>query len=451
MSQSDPIAAAVAPVVNDLVHRVPPSPTWFAINRKADVVDEADISIYDAIGAYGITADHFVNALRNITAKRINVRLNTPGGEIFDGTAIYNALRAHPAHVTVHVDGVAASAGSFIAMSGDDVRMADNAYMMIHNARGGVMGEASDMRRYADLLEKCNDNIASMYEKKTGKDRAHWRGLMDAETWFTAEEAKAEGLVDTVYTSTKKAGTVRAGFDFTIYNKLPDPVRRMWGINEPTKPAAESPLSSEADAVPTKETTAMADTSTANTASVSAAVVAPTPQTNAPDTNSLDGLRQITAQQYVERGVANGRVLERQAQHELMRSIVAVCPGKPELAINAFLTGQSPESVKLAFDAAQTAEQNANAQLQAERLNHAREMALAVAGGHFGVGASIANQKDDGIVFAPDTPPEVQAKMEWDANHGNCRAQCTESQWMASRVPTLRGAVRAYKGPGTSR
>jgi ATP-dependent protease ClpP protease subunit len=125
---------------------------WYAINNKAED-DAAEISIYDAIGSFGVTAAQFVGDLKQIKAKTINVRLNTPGGSLFDGTAIYNALRSHPARVVVHVDGVAASAGSFVAMSGDEVRMADNAYLMIHNARGGVMGESEDMRRYADTLD----------------------------------------------------------------------------------------------------------------------------------------------------------------------------------------------------------------------------------------------------------------------------------------------------------
>jgi ATP-dependent protease ClpP protease subunit len=158
MPTPEAIATAVAP-------RSRRSARWYAINRKENT-DEAEISIYDEIGAYGVNAEDFVRDLKAITASRINLRLNTPGGEVFDATAIYNALIEHPARIDVHIDGVAASAGSYIAMSGDEIRMADNAYMMIHNAQGGVVGEAEDMRKYAEVLDKMNDNIAGMYDRK---------------------------------------------------------------------------------------------------------------------------------------------------------------------------------------------------------------------------------------------------------------------------------------------
>src|SRR5690349_3999363 len=95
---------------------------WYAITAKA-TNDSAEVSIYDAVGGYGVTADQFVRDLKAIDAKTINLRLNTPGGGVFDGTAIYNALRAHPANVVVHIDGLAASVGSVIAMAGDEIRI----------------------------------------------------------------------------------------------------------------------------------------------------------------------------------------------------------------------------------------------------------------------------------------------------------------------------------------
>src|ERR1041385_5076746 len=116
--------------------------TWYAIKKNDAAPAEAEVSIYDEIGAWGVTAKQFVDELKAIKAQTIHLRLNTPGGSVFDGTAIHNALKEHPARIVAHIDGMAPSAGSFIAMSGDEVRMADNAYMMIHNARGGVMGEA---------------------------------------------------------------------------------------------------------------------------------------------------------------------------------------------------------------------------------------------------------------------------------------------------------------------
>jgi hypothetical protein len=166
----------------------------------------------------------------------------------------------------------------------------------------------------------------------------------------------------------------------------------------------------------------------------------------APDTNTVDGLRQITAQEYIKRGEQTGRFLEKQAQQELMRSIVAACPGKPEIAITAFLTGQSADSVKLAFEAAQSAEQAANTRIAAMELEHERKLALSVAGGYPGGVAMGVDNKDDGeILFAPDTPPDVQAKMEWDSNHKNCRhTGATEAQYLAMRKRQIAGVVRTF-------
>lgn len=451
---SEAIAAAVAPVAATFntatTVTVDAGPTWYAIHAKKDS-DEADVRIYDAIGAWGITADAFVRDLARVSAKTINLRLNTPGGEVFAATAIHNALVEHPARVVVHVDGVAASAGSFIAMAGDEVRVADNAYVMIHNARGGVMGEAEDMRRYADLLEKMNHTIAGMYERKSGKSREHWRGLMDAETWFTAEEAKAEGLADTVYAAEKRPARATASFDFKIYNKIPDPVREMWGLTPPA-PVAASPNVQPPEVSPSvgepvpansaKEPNTMSEP----IAAPATATVAVAPVSPAPDINTVAGLEKITAQNHFDRGVAQGRLAERVAQQDLMRNLMAAAPGKVDIAVNAFLTGQSPESVKLAFNAAQGVEQAMNAQIAALQLENARQLALASAGGYVGGVPTGVSKDDDQMAFAPGTPPETQAKMEWDGNYNNCRnSGATEKQFTLARVAQLKGNVAVLK------
>jgi hypothetical protein len=305
------------------------------------------------------------------------------------------------------------------------------------------------MRRYADLLEKMNNTIAGMYERKTGKARPHWRGLMDAETWFTAEEAKAEGLADTVYAAEKKQQNARASFDFTIYNKIPDPVREYWGLT-PAKPAAplvgaaipaQAPTS--VPAIPEIKENTMSEViaSPAPTAPVAVAPVSP-----APDLNTVDGLRQITHQQIEQRGIAQGRLLERQAQQDLMRNLMASAPGKLDIVINGFLTGQTPESVALAFNAAKTVEQAFNTQIHAMQLENARQVALATAGGYPGGVGTGVTKDDEGMTFAPDTPPETQAKMEWDGNFQNCRnSGATEKQYTLARVQALNGNVRAFK------
>jgi ATP-dependent Clp endopeptidase proteolytic subunit ClpP len=202
--------------------------SWYAVNAKAGDA-EAEVMIYDAIGAWGITADKLVRDIKAIDASRINVRLNTPGGEVFDGTAIHNALKSHPARVIVHIDGLAASAGSFIALAGDEIRMASNAYVMVHEAAGGVFGRSSEMRTYAEMLDKINGNLARMYADRSGKPDADWRDMMAAETWFTADEAKEAGLVDTVTDGDKPssaaAATTKAVAYVRDFDRVPEALR----------------------------------------------------------------------------------------------------------------------------------------------------------------------------------------------------------------------------------
>nr|WP_179419657.1 head maturation protease, ClpP-related [Streptomyces sp. TLI_235] len=158
--------------------------------------------MYDEIGGYwGISAADFVSELSQVNASAIDVHINSPGGEIFDGIAIANALAQHPATVTSYVDSLAASIASVIALAGDRVVMAPRSQLMIHDGSGYCMGNAADMRGMAELLDRQSDNIASVYAEKAGGDVADWRALMTEETWYTAEEAVAAGLADEVSSS----------------------------------------------------------------------------------------------------------------------------------------------------------------------------------------------------------------------------------------------------------
>lgn len=170
--------------------------TWYEIKNVS--TELADISIYDEIGFWGVTAADFVKELGSIQASALNIRINSPGGDVFDGIAILNALRSHPANKTVIVDGLAASAASFIAMAGDTVQMSPQSMMMIHDASGLCMGNAGDMRQLADLLDKTTENIAAVYAQRTGKPTDHWREQMAAETWYTDQEAVDAGLADSI-------------------------------------------------------------------------------------------------------------------------------------------------------------------------------------------------------------------------------------------------------------
>lgn len=173
---------------------------WYRISNYAGAGNQtAEIAIYDEIGFWGITAGDFLNDLAQVTAPNITVRLNSPGGEIFDGVAIANSLAAHPATVTVQVDSLAASIASVIAVAGGDrVVMMPHSQMMIHDGSGLAIGNAADMQQMADLLDRQSDNIAAVYAAKAGGDAADWRAVMQAETWYTAEEAVAAGLADEV-------------------------------------------------------------------------------------------------------------------------------------------------------------------------------------------------------------------------------------------------------------
>ncbi|KKK61287.1 hypothetical protein LCGC14_3015850, partial [marine sediment metagenome] len=174
--------------------------TWYQIrNEKGS--KKAEILIYEQIGKSwfddsGIEAKKFVQDLRKLDVKVIDLRINSPGGNLFDGNAIYNALRSHSATINVFIDGVAASIASVIAMSGNTIEMPENAMMMIHDPQGMVMGTAADMMKVADVLDKMKVGIVAAYRDKTEMDDADIAELMTDETWMTAEEAVKWGFAD---------------------------------------------------------------------------------------------------------------------------------------------------------------------------------------------------------------------------------------------------------------
>lgn len=166
----------------------------YTINNAAD--GEAVIRIYDEVWFLGVNAEDFVRDLQDITADRIRVEINSPGGDVFDGIAIYNALRTHPAHITTRVDGIAASIASVIAQAGDHRIMLGASQMMIHNAWGVTIGDAQEHGDMQALLEQQDDIIAGIYASRSGGDRDHFRSLMNAETWLSDQKAVDEGLAD---------------------------------------------------------------------------------------------------------------------------------------------------------------------------------------------------------------------------------------------------------------
>lgn len=170
---------------------------WYRI-RNAVGGGPAEVLIYDEIGWFGVSADDFVRDLQRLDVGEMTVRLNSPGGGVFDGIAIHNALRQHRAQVTVHVDSLAASIASVIAMAGDRLIMQPHSQLMIHDASGLCIGNGTEMRALADLLDKQSDNIAAVYAERAGGTVAEWRERMRDETWYLAEEAVEAGLADEV-------------------------------------------------------------------------------------------------------------------------------------------------------------------------------------------------------------------------------------------------------------
>lgn len=184
---------------------------WAESPVAASEEKDNSISIYDVIGedwwsGGGFTAKRMAGALRAIGKRDVVVNINSPGGDMFEGIAIYNILRGHEAHVTVNVMGMAASAASVIAMAGDEIRMGLGSFMMVHNAWGAVIGNRHDMREAANLFDGFDSALADIYEARTGGKRADIEKLMDAETFMGPSEAVKNGFADAIADDIKAPG-----------------------------------------------------------------------------------------------------------------------------------------------------------------------------------------------------------------------------------------------------
>lgn len=181
---------------------------------------ESDIYLYDEIGYWGIQAEEFVKELVAMDYAEINLHINSPGGNVFEGNAIYNALQMHPSKIITHVEGVAASMASVIALAGDEVRIAEGAYFMIHDPWSMVVGSAEDFRKEASVLDKIGDTLINAYEKKMNVDRDEIKQMMADESWFNADEAIENGLADMLTGESSQA----AKFDMSVYNNVPNEI-----------------------------------------------------------------------------------------------------------------------------------------------------------------------------------------------------------------------------------
>lgn len=170
--------------------------SWYAVRALAE---GAEISIYDEIGAFGVSAKGFVEALAAIPdGAALTLRINSPGGSVFDAVAIHNALRRRAGPVAVWIDGVAASAASYVAMAGDEVVMPRNTFLMIHDPVGVAAGAAEEMRAMAEALDRIRASLLQGYVAKSGRPETEIAALMAKESWLDAEEAVALGLADRI-------------------------------------------------------------------------------------------------------------------------------------------------------------------------------------------------------------------------------------------------------------
>lgn len=180
---------------------------WF---RMAATPSETVVHVYDVIGGWdGVDALDFVRELNDVDSKTITLHINSPGGDVFDAISMHAALVNHPAKVNVRVDGVAASAASFLAMSGDTVGMEKPSRMMIHDASGLTIGDQAAHLEMAELLGQISDTIAEMYADRSGGKAAEFRTAMRTETWYTAQQAVTAGLADEVLNDSAPAPEAR--------------------------------------------------------------------------------------------------------------------------------------------------------------------------------------------------------------------------------------------------
>lgn len=187
-----------------------------------DLGDTATVYVYDVIGAFGVEAADAVKAIAAIQKANIHVRINSPGGDVFDARAIKTALEQHPAKVTAYIDGVAASAASFLMLAAENIQIAAGAFVMIHNPWGFAMGDAREMRATAQLLDQVAEAIRNDYSARTGLDSAAVAKMMDDETWLEASDAVAQGFADSVMEKPAKArATTKGAFDFSAYARAP--------------------------------------------------------------------------------------------------------------------------------------------------------------------------------------------------------------------------------------
>jgi ATP-dependent Clp protease protease subunit len=215
-----------APTMNVVPMKPKPAalPNGYKMTNRAG---RGEIYLYGAIGMSwfgdGVTAKQFAKDLKELgNVSAIDLRINSEGGSVPEAEAIYTHLVEHKAKVTAHIDGMAASAASFIAMAGEEILISESGFVMIHDARMMTYGTAEDFKRAADLLDRTTDKIVGKYAKRTKNEESKIRKWMKDETWFIGEEAVKNGFADKVVENLKVAASIA---DPTMYKNLPAALR----------------------------------------------------------------------------------------------------------------------------------------------------------------------------------------------------------------------------------
>lgn len=219
----------------------------FRVKAAVSVSDRAEFWLYDVIDSWadewwgGVSAAMVVEALQSFGGSPLTIHVNCPGGEVFEALAMYSTIKNYPGDVEVRIEGVAASAASYVALAGNRTVIEPNAMIMIHDAWGIEVGNAAEMRKYADLLDKTSQNVATIYEAKAGGTADEWRAAMLEETWYTGAEAVTAGLADTVATDTSAASdeaAMAARWNLSVFSKTPAAVLQQ---RQSARPSPDGP------------------------------------------------------------------------------------------------------------------------------------------------------------------------------------------------------------------
>ena len=210
--------------------------SWFEISNSADLEPRneggrvARVDIMGPIGGWDVSGSEFLRELKNLgDVDSIDLRIHSPGGSVLDGWAIANGIKNHPAHVVARVEGLAASMGSVVLMSADEIEVPQNAYVMIHNVSGGAFGEADELESMAALMRKLQDDVTDFYANATGKDREEIAEMMAAETWMNGQDAVEHGFATRVLEPVKAAACADLETLVSKFENVPEAVLELQG------------------------------------------------------------------------------------------------------------------------------------------------------------------------------------------------------------------------------